>query len=296
MSSLSSFQYSVIDAFSTTPFGGNPAAVVVLDNETMHTFTDDLMQKIAAEFNLSETAFITPTSTPGTFGLRWFTPTAEINLCGHGTLASGFALSLRPEFKDIELFKFNTLSGELTTRKLEDGSLEMNFPALVPEKVSATEYAEYESCVQRAIKGTSKPRIVDISAAEKFLVIQFDKSESENLGDWTVDTDSLKIDKYTLVGFTAKCTQGAQQHIVSRGFGPLLGVPEDPVTGSYHCALAPYWSTRLEAQGVQPGSVISGVQGGRRRGQIRCVWLEKEGRVLLIGHAVEVASGTMRIA
>jgi PhzF family phenazine biosynthesis protein len=191
MSSPSSFQYSVIDAFSTTPFGGNPAAVVVLDNETMHTFTDDLMQKIAAEFNLSETAFITPTLTPGTFGLRWFTPTDEINLCGHGTLASGFALSLRPEYKDIELFKFNTLSGELTTRKLEDGSLEMNFPALVPEKVSAAEYAEYEACVQRAIKGISKPRIVDISAAEKFLVIQFDESESENLGNWTVDTDAL---------------------------------------------------------------------------------------------------------
>ena len=190
MSSQSSFKYSVIDAFSTAPFGGNPAAVVVLDSETMNTFTDDLMQKIAAEFNLSETAFITPTSTPGTFGLRWFTPTAEINRCGHGTLASGFALSLRPEFAGIDTFRFSTLSGELTTRKLEDGSLEMNFPALVPETVPAKEYAEYEACVRKAIKGAS-PKIVNIAGAEKFLVVQFDSSESEHLGDWTVDTDSL---------------------------------------------------------------------------------------------------------
>lgn len=94
-----------------------------------------------------------------------------------------------------------------------------------------------------------------------------------------------KIEKYTLVGFTASCTSDSRRHIVSRGFGPLIGVAEDPVTGSYHCALAPYWSRRLD--GLQAGDEIAGVQGGRRRGEIRCVWLEKEGRVLLRGNAVE---------
>lgn len=94
-----------------------------------------------------------------------------------------------------------------------------------------------------------------------------------------------KIEKYTLVGFTASCASDSRRHIVSRGFGPLIGVPEDPVTGSYHCALAPYWSRRLE--GLEAGDEIAGVQGGKRRGEIRFVWLEKEGRVLLRGNAVE---------
>jgi PhzF family phenazine biosynthesis protein len=190
MPSPSSFSYTVVDSFTSSPFGGNPAAVVVVDDDLKAVLTDDLMFKIAAEFNLSETAFITPTSTPGTFGLRWFTPTEEVNLCGHATLASGFALSLRPELSDIETFKFNTMSGELTTRKLEDGSLEMNFPAIMPQKVPDKEYAEYEDSVRKAIVGAS-PRIMGIYAEEKYLVVEFEESASEELGDWTVNVEHL---------------------------------------------------------------------------------------------------------
>ncbi|KAJ9090915.1 hypothetical protein QFC19_009340 [Naganishia cerealis] len=191
MSSPASFSYSIVDAFTSSPFGGNPAAVVVVDGDLKNTFTDQLMQKIAAEFNLSETAFVTPTDTPGTFGLRWFTPTFEINLCGHATLASGFALSLRPEYVGIETFKFNTMSGELTTRKLQDGSLEMNFPAIVPERVPPTEYSDYEQRVRKAVGGSTQAKIVDILGKDSFLIVVFDVPEDEHMGDWTVKEESL---------------------------------------------------------------------------------------------------------
>lgn len=190
MATPSSFSYTVIDAFSSSPFGGNPAAVVFVEDDLKQVLTDDLMLKVAAEFNLSETAFVTPTSTPGTFGLRWFTPTEEINLCGHATLASGFALSLRPELSDIEMFRFNTMSGELTTRKLQDGSLEMNFPAIMPHKVPDNEYSEYEEAIRRSIVGSS-PTIKEIYAEEKYLVVEFDESASEQLGNWTVNVEHL---------------------------------------------------------------------------------------------------------
>jgi PhzF family phenazine biosynthesis protein len=182
MSSTTSFSYSIIDAFASSPFQGNPAAVVIVDGDLKNTFTDDLMQKIAVEFNLSETAFITPTDTPGTFGLRWFTPTFEINLCGHATLSSGFVLSSRPEYAGIETFKFNTMSGELTTRKLQDGSLEMNFPA---------EYSDYEQRVRKSLEGSTKAKIVDILAKGNFLVVVFDVPEGEHMGDWIVKEGTL---------------------------------------------------------------------------------------------------------
>lgn len=190
MANPKSFPYTIVDAFSSAPFGGNPAAVVLVDDDLKAVLTDDLMFKIAGEFNLSETAFITPTSTPGTYGLRWFTPTEEVNLCGHATLASGFALSLRPELSHIETFKFNTMSGELTTRKLQDGSLEMNFPAIMPQKIIGSEYSEYQDAIRRSIVGSS-PEIKGIYAEEKYLVVEFDELASEQLGDWSVDVEHL---------------------------------------------------------------------------------------------------------
>ncbi|GHJ86294.1 hypothetical protein NliqN6_2696 [Naganishia liquefaciens] len=293
MATPTSFPYTIIDAFSSSPFSGNPAAVIFIEDELKEIFTEDNLRKIAAEFNLSETAFISPTSTRGTYNLRWLTPTEEVNLCGHATLASGFALSLRPELSDIETFKFNTLSGELTTRKLPDGSLELNFPAIMPQEITGSEYAEYEEAIKRSIVGSS-PKIKGIFAEEKYLVVEFDESASEQLGDWQVNVEHLRIQKHPLVGFTAQTKTGSRPHIVTRVFGPLLGVNEDPVTGSYHCALAPFWSTRLS--GFKSGDEIVGVQGGPRKGEIRCVWLEAEQRVLLRGSAFEVATGTMRVA
>ncbi|KAJ9123109.1 hypothetical protein QFC22_001299 [Naganishia vaughanmartiniae] len=294
MSTRPSFSYSIIDAFASSPFQGNPAAVVIVDGDLKNTLTDDLMQKIAAEFNLSETAYITPTDTPGTFGLRWFTPTFEINLCGHATLASGFVLSSRPEYAGIDTFKFNTMSGELTTRKLQDGSLEMNFPAIVPDKVTAAEYSDYEERVRKSLDGSTQAKIVDILGKGNFLVVVFDVPEGEHMGDWIVKEDTLNIEKYPAVGFTCVNKTDPRQHIHSRAFAPFWGIPEDPVTGSYHCALAPYWSRQLE--GIKSGDEIVGGQGGKRQGDIRCVWLEDEGRVLLRGTAFEVATGVMRTA
>ncbi|MBV8810720.1 MAG: PhzF family phenazine biosynthesis protein [Acidobacteriaceae bacterium] len=210
-----------IDAFSSTVFSGNPAAVCQLES----WLPDPILQSIAAENNLSETAFLV--GNDGKYDLRWFTPACEVDLCGHATLASASVL-----FNNFGLssdtVRFQTKSGELIVRR--DGNrLVMDFPARPPSPI------EPDPALVPALGG--KP--VEILAARDYLVRYESEAEVKAL---TPDMEALKkIDRFAFI-VTA---QGTDCDFVSRFFAPAKGIPEDPVTGSAHCTLIPYWADKL---------------------------------------------------
>jgi PhzF family phenazine biosynthesis protein len=223
-------QYMVIDAFSIRPFEGNPAAVVLLNGE----MSDEIRQSVAAEFNLAETAFVEPLG-GGRFGLRWFTPTREVPLCGHATLASAHALwqwSLAPEESPIRFLTRH--SGELSCRRIKDGSIAMDFPAATPMAAPLPSKAS-------DVLGVSGPVICVGTTPMSLMLVLPDEMQiracQPNLG---VLAGWHQIG--VLVTATAM-TPGID--FVSRFFAPQSGIPEDPVTGSAHCALAVYWADRL---------------------------------------------------
>ncbi|MEJ0026576.1 MAG: PhzF family phenazine biosynthesis protein [Rhizomicrobium sp.] len=220
-----------VDAFSDKPFGGNPAAIVPLD-----AWIDDaLMQKIANENNLAETAFFAPKG-EGRYHLRWFTPEAEVELCGHATLASAWLLfdRLAPDLKRID---FETRSGTLTVERGRDGRHVMSLPSdvIAPFEVPglAKQIAEALGVPQPSsiLKGRYAVAVFDDAAIVRTIAGPGDiQRVLHALGLWGLIV-------------TAPGDQGYD--FVSRFFAPEKGVPEDPVTGSAHCALTPYWSKRL---------------------------------------------------
>lgn len=213
-------QYQV-DAFSPTVFAGNPAAVVPLTD----WLPDALLQAIAAENNLSETAFFAPEGEA--WRLRWFTPVAEVDLCGHATLASAHVL-FRYLGVAARRIVFLTRSGELAVRR--DGDLlEMDFPARPPM-----------SCIppDELLRGLRHPP-QEVLASDDYIAVYRSEAEIRALRP---DMAALaRLDRRGVI-VTAP---GDDVDFVSRFFGPKLGIPEDPVTGSAHCALTPYWAHRL---------------------------------------------------
>lgn len=283
---------------------------------------------VLREMNLSETAFVTSTETPGTFGLRWFTPSAEVALCGHATIASTAALAAHPRYAEFKAYHFNTKSGQLVSRKVarSDGSeaYELDFPATVPEEiVGALDDDSYIAPLKVAV-GDHFPKLKKVWKSRFDVVIQVDLDEGEHLGDWAVDIGgfvSLRCSLYIvykvliaqqpvliLVLYQLKVpgrgvalttaldpspNDGPQAPLFhSRFFAPSTGVPEDPVCGSLHCALAPLYSKFL---GKPPGTEMFATHGGPRQGGLSVVWDESKGRVFLRGQAVNMASGTMRL-
>jgi PhzF family phenazine biosynthesis protein len=246
-------QYQV-DAFTSRLFGGNPAAICPLD-----TWLDDsLLQAIAEENNLSETAFFVKME--NVFHLRWFTPIAEVALCGHATLAAAHVIF---EFLDYNKpsIAFATRSGILTVEK--DGALlVMDFPSVPPSSCEPPE----------ALLSGLAIHPVDVLSADDYLVILKDEEAVR-----TVKPDFAKLAELDLRGviITAK---GHDVDFVSRFFGPKLGIPEDPVTGSAHCTLAPYWSAKLGKK------ILIAHQASKRGGDIQCEF--KGDRVSLAGQAV----------
>ncbi len=215
-------QYFVVDAFSEELFTGNPAGVCVLDSP----ISAELMQQIAAENNLSETAFVREEKDH--YKLRWFTPRAEIDLCGHATLGTAFVIRNFVD-KNAEQMRFSTKSGMLHVHVRGD-QYALDFPARMPKPVSVTQM------MAAAIK--AEPVEAHLSR-DLMLVL---KSEEEVMS-LQPDFDKLSVLEPGLgVIVTAK---GKQHDFVSRCFFPKLGVPEDPVTGSAHCNLIPYWAERL---------------------------------------------------
>lgn len=249
-----------VDAFTDTAFKGNPAAVCLLDSPV----TDRWMQSVAAEMNLSETAFLLGDS------LRWFTPATEVTLCGHATLATSHVLySTGAATGPVH---FSTASGTLSVNQLADGGITMDFPTkdVTPVTVPAS--------LEKALGVTP----VSVWKSELDLLVELDSEET--VRSLTPDIAALSAQEARGVIVTAR---GTETDFVSRFFAPKVGVPEDPVTGSAHCALSPFWSARLGRD------ALVGAQLSARGGLVHV--RHAGDRVHLSGKAVTILSATLEI-
>lgn len=248
----------VIDAFADAPFEGNPAAVVPLK-----AWLDDaLMQRIAAENNLSETAFFVETAA-GRYGLRWFTPASEVDLCGHATLATAHVV-FNHVAPGLEGVTFDTRSGPLVVTRAGGDLMTMDFPAIhatVPEGA-----AEIGAKVA-AIMGCPVP--AEVFTAPDLMIVLEDAAAVRALSPQAGLGPLLSEVKMRGLIATAP-SDDARFDFVSRFFAPNHGIPEDPVTGSAHCKLMPYWAkrlgrTKLTARQVSPrgGTLICELKGER---------------------------------
>lgn len=254
-----------VDAFTDRPFGGNPAAVCLLPGPR----DPEWMQLVAREMNLSETAFVHPAE-EGSWGLRWFTPTVEVELCGHATLASAHVLWETGLLPVEATARFHTLSGLLTAERRE-GEIELDFPARSAAPV------EPPPGLAEAL-GVA-PRFVGKSRYDYLLEV-----ESEAVVRAVVP-DQGRLRTLPVRGVIVTAAGAGPYDFVSRFFAPGAGVDEDPVTGSAHCTLGPYWAGRLGR------SSFLAWQASARGGTVR-VRVEGE-RVKLGGRAVTVLRGCL---
>ncbi|MEU3228927.1 PhzF family phenazine biosynthesis protein [Nocardiopsis alba] len=258
-------EYRVVDAFTERPLAGNPAAVLVLSDE----YPDVWAQGVAAEFNLSETAFARRIdSDEADYELRWFTPVAEIDLCGHATLATAHALT---QLEVEGPYRFSTRSGILTVER-RDGRLWMDFPARPAAEVEAPEGLTEALGATPVWTGIGGNNDLLVELADEDTV----RSLAPNLG---------LIEALPSRGVIVTARGSGEYDFVSRFFAPKMGVPEDPVTGAAHTVLAPYWAERLDRTGFRAH------QASRRGGDLE-LRLTGE-RVLIGGHAVTVATGEL---
>ncbi|HEY9408429.1 MAG TPA: PhzF family phenazine biosynthesis protein [Jiangellaceae bacterium] len=262
----------VVDAFTDAPWSGNPAGVCVVDREVDAAW----MQAVAAELKHSETAFVEPSSTPDAdFGLRWFTPGAEVALCGHATLATAHVLFERDGPRPI---RFATRSGVLTVRPEENGLVSMDFPALPPEPSPAPAGLVTALGAEPTWVGRSR---FDVLA---------EVADEDTVRRLSPDITALADVEARGVIVTAVADASSPYDFVSRFFAPTVGVPEDPVTGSAHCVLAVHWADRL---GPGDGAVLTGAQLSARGGVVR---VRRRGdRVDLVGRAVTVLDGVLAV-
>lgn len=256
-------RYFHVDAFATRPFTGNPAGVVVLDR----WIPDETMQNIAAEMNLSEVAFSSGDK------IRWFTPTVEVDLCGHATLATAHVLFTELQRAKTHL-EFSSKSGKLAVRR--DGSrLVLDFPSRPPRPFDD---AEVIARLTDALGAT--PREVMMS---RDLVAIFDDADAIR----ALQPDFRKLAAIDVHGVIVTAAGQDDVDFVSRFFVPQQGVDEDPVTGSAHCTLIPLWAGRLGKNDLRARQL------SRRGGELYCAL--RGDRVDIGGHAVVVGRGTLRI-
>jgi len=252
-----------VDAFTSRLFAGNPAAICPLEE----WLPDDKLQSIALENNPSETAYFVPNGDG--YKLRWFTPAVEVDLCGHATLATAFIIMTELEPGRGEVV-FQTRSGRLVVKRDRD-RLAMDFPARPPMECKA-----HPDLV--AALGHTPERIL---AARDYLVVYSSEEEVRSLRP---NMERLMaVDRFAVI-VTAP---GKEVDFVSRFFAPAKGVPEDPVTGSAHCTLIPYWADRLGK------TKLHALQVSPRGGE---VWCEHQGdRVVMSGNAVRFLTGTIDV-
>ncbi|ALI00281.1 MULTISPECIES: PhzF family phenazine biosynthesis protein [Pseudomonas] len=252
-----------VDAFSDQPFSGNPAMVYRLDA----WLADELMQKIAAEHNLAETAFVVREAQG--WRIRWFTPTTEVPLCGHATLASAYVL-FEVYKEPVERLDFISKSGPLSVRR-EGERLWLDFPAIELREVGVT------LDVQRAL---GVQAIDVLGSNELFVVLESEQAVLD------CQPDMAALAKLPWPGAIVTAP-GSRHDFVSRYFAPAIGINEDPVTGSTHCSLIPYWAQRLDK------SSLTAYQCSARGGALFCRL--EGGRVKIGGHATLVASGMLMV-
>ncbi|MBW3130750.1 PhzF family phenazine biosynthesis protein [Hymenobacter profundi] len=258
-----------IDAFTDTLFAGNPAAVCPLTA----WLPADTMQAIAAENNLAETAFFVPREgQEGEYEIRWFTPAVEVELCGHATLASAHVLLRHLNFKGDEL-TFHSKSGPLRVSRHESGRLTLDFPSRPPrplDEVPEGLLAGLGATPQQLLAG---PDLVALFASEEEVT--------------ALQPDQAALLQVPYRGVIATAPGNGEVDFVSRFFGPRVGVPEDPVTGSAHTTLVPFWAERLGKTELRARQVSP--RGGD-------LWCElRQDRVLISGYAVTYLKGEIEI-
>lgn len=259
-----------VDAFTDKPFSGNPAAVCLLTQEGAEV---SWMQQVAAEMNLAETAFLRPLDEPGFYELRWFTPEIEVDLCGHATLASAFVLWDQGVVSKGRELRFQTRSGILTAT-MRDDAIELNFPSSPPQEHLVTEG------LLEALGLTGTPTFSGRAGWFELIVIE----SADEIRGLVPDFRQLRALPAACALVTAPSDRDGIDFI-SRFFAPGAGVDEDPVTGSAHCVLGPYWAKRL---GKNP---LVGYQASKRGGIVRVRVLGE--RTVLGGQAVLVWKGEL---
>ncbi|MBP2280807.1 PhzF family phenazine biosynthesis protein [Psychrobacter sp. PL19] len=277
-------EINVIDAFTDTLFKGNSAAVIITDS----WLSDDLMQSIAMENNLSETAFLVvdesdtlddkdQSDTVVTYHIRWFSPLTEIDFCGHATLASAFVLFKKNPSLTVINFLV-TAVGTLSVVQTDSGKIQMNFPNTKPNKV--------DSIPESLLAGLSIAPVEVYCNGQAYFVIYHSESDVLSV---VRDNDTLKQLKPLDVVVTCKTEsdQYNKYNFISRYFWPVNGGDEDPVTGSSHTGLAPLWAERLGK------NELIGYQASSRGGVVDCVVADD--RVFIAGNAVHYLTGFITI-
>jgi PhzF family phenazine biosynthesis protein len=269
----------IIDAFTDRPFAGNPAAVCLLDEAD--TWPDETwMQQVAAEMHLSETAFAHPLteSADADWALRWFTPEVETNLCGHATLATAHAM--HRDRGTPGTVRFMSRSGVLVAHTSDDGTITLDFPAARLSEAPAPDGLD------EALGATPQATYATGALGDLLVVLDDEAAVRALAPDLAAIARIARRDAIRGVIATASAsTPNPGYDFVSRFFAPADGIPEDPVTGSAHTALAPYWSGRLGRDG------LTGLQASARGGLVRTSI--HGDRVHLTGHAVVVLDGTL---
>ncbi|MYS10028.1 PhzF family phenazine biosynthesis isomerase [Streptomyces sp. SID6041] len=263
----------IVDAFTDRPFSGNPAGVLLLDS-----FPDDAwLQRVAAEVNLSETAFAHPLPAGGEadWALRWFTPTTEVDMCGHATLATAHVLHSTGTASGA--VRFAARCGVLGATAETDGTITLDFPTSSLTPVAVPE--GLEKALDAEVVGVHH-------TAEHIGDLVVELRDESTVRGLAPDLAALKaLSTRGVITTAAAQDPGSGHDFVSRGFFPAVGIDEDPVTGSAHTALAPFWSARFGRDD------LVGLQGGARTGIVRTRL--RGDRTLLNGHAVTVIEGAL---
>nr|XP_016482600.1 PREDICTED: uncharacterized isomerase BH0283-like isoform X1 [Nicotiana tabacum] len=311
-------KYCVVDAFTDAAFKGNPAAVCLLEEEK----DDKWLQSVATEFNMSQTFYLTPitlTKANPTFGLRWFTPVTEVDLCGHATLAAAHFL-FAYGFVKTDTIEFSTKSGILTAKRVPEAhapnsqddwptgySIELDFPVL---KVAETNFADVPA-VSKSLNGASVVEMIETSKSDLFVRISsgtnmdiqegifcsilLEKNDGILLpsGEAVVECqpqfDQIKNFPGRGIIITGPAPQGSGFDFYSRFFCPKFRINEDPVCGSAHCALAPYWRKKLAK------CDFVALAASPRGGVVKVHLDEENQRVFLRGKAVAVMEGSLLV-
>lgn len=262
-------KYYHIDAFTLENFKGNSAGVIICDGTDIE---DTLKQSLASEFKHSETAFVYINQS--TITLRWFTPIREVDLCGHATIAAAYALWDTGIIQKMDQIKFSTKSGILTASN-NNNKIELDFPQLFVTTCEPNELLNKSLNIEPLYTGKNDKRfLVEIENAEDLRKIQ---------------PDFDLLNKVELGAFIVTCKSDRPGYdFLSRFFAPYVGINEDPVTGSAHCYLAPYWANKLQKK------VLVGFQESKRTGIIECEVINND-RVKLRGNAKKLFSTEMKI-
>ncbi|MBX3119258.1 MAG: PhzF family phenazine biosynthesis protein [Fimbriimonadaceae bacterium] len=257
----------VVDAFTKEPFSGNPAGICILENPAK----DNWMQLVAAEMKHAETAFLYRDGE--VWNLRWFTPEVEVDLCGHATLASAHILYETGRATHDEVLGFSTKSGLLTAERMHGDQIMLDFPTEEPIQSASELHEQMQLALQTSgIKEIRKNRMdwfVVFETASQVRALQPDFAKVRDLGMRAVIATAQSDD--------------STYDFISRLFAPQSGIEEDPVTGSAHCALAPYWGAILNK------TDMTGFQASSRGGYVSVEW--RGDRTSLIGDAVTILSG-----